>query len=187
MQAFQTLKCREPLSCLYWPSTKIANWRLSGMQFHKNFVSIWECTDHLWGVMVRGWLQFAIIEWATHLNNARSMERVETIGELTENADESTKLVIAGDVVSCWELNHENCLCSSFGAETPNAKLPKLLRILGRRVCFSVTNKVRKELQLLSFLASTVLVVIEPSSWNFFVCYLHEAWIFKSLFIWRFL
>lgn len=63
------------------------------------------------------WLtQFAIIEWATHLNNARSMERVETIGELAENADESTKLVIAGDVVAV-EIKPENCLCSSFGAK----------------------------------------------------------------------
>ena len=60
--------------------------------------------------------------------------------------------------------------------ETPNAKLPKLLKDAGATVyAFQSPSKLlAKELQLPQLSSIDGLVVTDPSSWNFFVAYLQQ-------------
>ena len=136
-------------------------------------------------LMVRGYdkeTPVAIIEWATHPQQRSIDGKLETIVELAEKHQmKAPSLIVIGDVVAFREeLNYHEKL-PLFGRtvlvqETPNAKLPKLLRDAGATVyAFQSPSKLlAKELQLPQLSSIDGLVVTDPSSWNFFVAYLQQ-------------
>lgn len=136
-------------------------------------------------LMVRGYdkeTPVAIIEWATHPQQRSIDGKLETIVELAEKHQmKAPSLIVIGDVVAFREeLNYHEKL-PLFGRtvlvqETPNAKLPKLLRDAGATVyAFQSPSKLlAKELQIPQLSSIDGLVVTDPSSWNFFVAYLQQ-------------
>ena len=136
-------------------------------------------------LMVRGYdkeTPVAIIEWATHPQQRSIDGKLETIVELAEKHQmKAPSLIVIGDVVAFRkELNYHEKL-PLFGRtilvqETPNAKLPKLLKDAGATVyAFQSPSKLlAKELSLPELSSIDGLLITDPSSWKFFVAYLQQ-------------
>ena len=136
-------------------------------------------------LMVRGYdkdTPVAIIEWATHPQQRSIDGKLENIVGLVEQHQmKAPSLIVIGDVVAFREeLNYHEKL-PLFGRtilvqETPNAKLPKLLKDAGATVyAFQSPSKLlAKELSLPELSSIDGVLITDPSSWKFFVAYLQD-------------